>query len=148
MKKEPKPIPFSLQDIKTEQFAVLEEHYNPKAKVGVSNTIQFRIEDIQKQVIVSIAFQFVQQKQTFLKIEVSCVFKIQDAAWSLLLETHPREIRLPRTLLAQLAMLTMGTARGILFAKTETTPFSKFILPTLNLAETIQEDAVFELDAA
>jgi hypothetical protein len=148
MKKEPKPIPFSLQGIKTEQFAVFEEHYNPKAKVGFSNTIQFCVEAIQKQVFVSMAFQFAQQKRTFLKIEVSCVFKIQDAAWSLLLEAHPREVRLPRTLMAQLAMVSVGTTRGILFAKTEATPFSKFILPTLNLAETIKEDAVFELDAA
>ncbi len=148
MKKEPKPIPFSLQGIQTEQFAVFEEHYDAKAKVALSHTIQFRLEEIPKQVIVSIAFQFVQRKQTFLKIQVSCVFKIQDAAWGLLLEAHPREVRLPRTLIAHLALLTVGTTRGILFAKTEATPFSKFILPTLNLAETIQEDAVFELDAA
>ncbi len=47
--------------------------------------------------------------------------------------------------LAHLAMITTGTARGVLFAKTEATQFSKFIIPTLNVAEMIKEDASFDL---
>jgi hypothetical protein len=42
-------------------------------------------------------------------------------------------------------MLTTGTSRGVLFAKTEATQFSKFIVPTLNVTEMIKEDASFDI---
>jgi len=42
-------------------------------------------------------------------------------------------------------MITTGTARGVLFAKTEATQFSKFFVPTLNVAKMITEDAIFDL---
>jgi hypothetical protein len=51
----------------------------------------------------------------------------------------------PKGFLAHLAMITTGTSRGVLFAKTEATPFSKFIIPTLNVSEMIYEDAIFDI---
>ena len=52
----------------------------------------------------------------------------------------------PKGFLAHLAMITTGTSRGVLFAKTEATPFSKFIVPTLNVEEMIKKDAIFDIE--
>jgi hypothetical protein len=40
-------------------------------------------------------------------------------------------------------MLTIGTSRGILHAKTEGTEFNKFILPTINVNQLVEKDAEF-----
>ncbi len=41
-------------------------------------------------------------------------------------------------------MLTFGTARGILFAKTEGTPYQQLLLPPTNVDAMIKEDYVIE----
>jgi hypothetical protein len=43
-------------------------------------------------------------------------------------------------------MLTCGTARGILFAKTENTIFANIILPLINLENLIKEDVLIDLN--
>jgi hypothetical protein len=40
-------------------------------------------------------------------------------------------------------MLTVGTARGVLHAKTENTKYNRYVLPTINVASMIKNDAVF-----
>jgi hypothetical protein len=42
-------------------------------------------------------------------------------------------------------MISTGTSRGVLFAKTEATQFSKYIIPSINMAEMIKEDASFDM---
>ncbi len=54
----------------------------------------------------------------------------------------------PKGLLCHLAMLTVGTSRGILHAKTEGTCFNKYVLPTINVTEIIKEDASFDFNKA
>lgn len=43
-------------------------------------------------------------------------------------------------------MLTIGTARGVLHSKTESTPFNSFLLPTLNVNELVKKDVVFKIE--
>jgi hypothetical protein len=45
-----------------------------------------------------------------------------------------------------MGMITVGTCRGILHAKTENTKFNQFLIPTINVAELIKEDSVFEFN--
>ena len=45
-----------------------------------------------------------------------------------------------------LSVITVGTARGVLHAKTENTPFNKFVLPTINVTELVKEDVSFDLE--
>jgi len=39
-------------------------------------------------------------------------------------------------------MHTVGTARGVLHSKTESTPFNGLIIPPINVEQIIQEDIV------
>ena len=43
-------------------------------------------------------------------------------------------------------MITVGTLRGVLHAKTENTEFNEFFLPTINVTDLIKEDIRFNLD--
>lgn len=138
-------VGFALQGIKTEQFAVLEENYSPKKDIVLGTGLQFRIDSQNKQIGAFLSFEFVQGKKIFLKIQVSCHFKIEESAWTSFVQEE--KLVVPKGFLAHLSMITTGTTRGVLFAKTEGTPFSKYIIPTINVAEMIDEDGVFDISS-
>lgn len=43
-----------------------------------------------------------------------------------------------------LVSLVIGTERGIIFAKTDNTPLSKIILPSINLKSIVKDDLIVE----
>lgn len=143
MKKENTQVGFALKGIKTEQFAIFEENYSPKKETSLSTELQFKLDQNNKQIAVFLGFEFLQGKKVFLKIQVSCHFKIEESSWNSLIQEN--KLIVPKGFLAHLAMITTGTSRGVLFAKTEATPFSTFIVPTLNVAEMIKEDVSFDI---
>ncbi len=145
MKKEDTQIGFELQGIKTEQFAIFEENYISKKETGLGTELQFKIDQKNMQIGVFLGLEYIQGKKVFLKIQVSCHFKIEEKSLENFIQKRESKLIVPKGFLAHLAMITTGTARGILFAKTESTLFSKFIVPTLNVAEMIAEDAMFDL---
>ena len=136
-------VEFQLKGIKTEQFALLADHYNPSKETGFKTQFQFKIHAPSQQIGVFGAFEFIQGKQVFMKIEISCHFFIGTIAWKGFQQSEGKFL-IPKGFMAHLAMITTGTCRGVLFAKTEGSEFSKFIIPTLNVAEVIKEDGEFE----
>jgi len=143
MKKDKTQVGFALQGIKTEQFAIFEENHAPTKETSLGTELQFKLDNINKQIGVFLGFEFIQGKKVFLKIQVSCHFKIEENSWVTFIQN--KKVIVPKGFLARLAMITTGTTRGVLFAKTEATPFSKFIIPTLNVSEMIKEDASFDM---
>jgi hypothetical protein len=138
-------VSFALNGIKTEQFAILKEIYNPKKEIDLSTQLQFKFDQVNKIVAVFIGFEFSQAKKVLIKLLVSCHFQITDESWNDFINIPNSKVIFPKTFLAHLAMITLGTARGVLFAKTEGTQYSKFIIPLVNVAEKVSEDAAFDL---
>jgi hypothetical protein len=139
-------ITFNLDGIKTEQFAILEENYSDKKKsVDFGTGIQFMIDSESKFVGSVVRISFDQGKKSFLKIDVSCHFKIEDDSWNTFINKKQQTLTIPKGFLAHMAMITVGTLRGILFAKTEGTIFNKFIIPTIDVASMIEKDETFSL---
>jgi hypothetical protein len=145
MENEKNKIGFSLLGIKTEQFALEEESYSSKEKTGLSTSLQFKFEQSSKQIGVFSTFKFTQKKKIFIKIEVSCHFKVDDDSWNTFIQIKDSKLVIPKLFLAHLAMMTIGTTRGVLFSKTEGTIFSKYIIPVTNVEDEIEEDASFDL---
>lgn len=143
MKTENKEIGFTLVGIKTEQFAIFEDNYAPKRQTGLGTELQFKLDQDNNQIGVFTGFEFSQKEKVFLKILVSCHFKIEEKTMRSFIKEH--KIIIPKDFMSHLAMITLGTSRGVLFAKTESTHFSQYIVPTLNVSEMISEDAVFDL---
>jgi len=145
MEKEKNEVGFSLQGIKTEQFAIFEENFVLKKEVSFGTGLEFKVDQRNKQIGVFFVVEFRQGKKVFIKISVSCHFKIKQESWDVfLLDTNI--LKIEKGFLSHLAMLTIGTTRGVLFAKTEGTQFSKFIIPTINVNDIITEDAIFSLN--
>ncbi len=145
MEKKDTKIGFKLKGIKTEQFAVFEENYTSKKETDLSTELQFKLDYAKKQIGVFLDFEFIQSKKTFIKILISCHFTISDESWDNFENTENAQVIIPKGFLTHLAMITTGTTRGALFAKTEGTPFAKFIIPTLDLTKLIMEDALFKI---
>jgi hypothetical protein len=59
---------------------------------------------------------------------------------------NTKTIILPKGFVRHLAVLTVGTVRGILHTKTEGTDSNKFVLPTINVADMISDDAVLKFN--
>lgn len=146
MKKENIQVGFELLGIKTEQFAIFEENYSIKKETNLNTELQFKLDQTNKQIGVFLGFEFVQAKKVFIKILVSCHFKIREESWNSFIKENESKLLVPKGFLAHLAMIATGTSRGVLFAKTEGSQFSKFIIPTINITAMITEDASFEIE--
>ncbi|MGM0636374.1 MAG: hypothetical protein ACQESK_09935 [Bacteroidota bacterium] len=140
-------IGFSLEKITTDQFAIIDTAYSKDQAVDVKVGFKFGADQENKFISISFSTSFLQEKSPFLLIEVSCVFKITDEAWQDFLSDDKREMNFPKGFVAHLAMITVGTLRGVLHARTENTPFNEFLLPTINVADLIEKDIHFDLDA-
>lgn len=145
MKNDNEQVGFALQGIRTEQFAIFEENYASKKETSLGTELQFKLDQKNKQIGVFLGFEFIQGKKIFLKIQVSCHFRIEEKTWENFIQKDNAKLVVPKGFLTNMAILATGTTRGVLFAKTESTPFSKFIVPTLNGAEMINEDASFDM---
>lgn len=137
-------IGFGLIGIKTEQFAIIEKAYSESGKTKFGAGLQFKIDEKQKQVGVFLTLSFEQNNNVFLTIEVSGHFKIKEESWKSFVEND--KLSFPRNFMAHLTMIVVGTARGVLHAKTEDTKFNKFLVPTINVNDLVKEDVVFKID--
>ncbi|RYM33309.1 hypothetical protein ERX46_10215 [Brumimicrobium glaciale] len=145
MKEEKPHVDFALQGIKTEQFAIFEDNYMSKKESSLGTELKLKLDQKSKQLGVFIGFEFTQGKKVFLKIEVSCHFKIAEKSWNYFIQKQDDSLIIPKDFLAHLVMMTIGTTRGVLFTKTESTVFSTFIVPAINVTDMIKEDASFDI---
>jgi hypothetical protein len=142
-----KTVGFSLRKVSTEQFAIIEEGFEEKANIRLGTNIRSGADEKQKMVSVFTFFTFESNSKPFLIIEAGCHFVLKDDAWGQMLNKDENCLNVPKGILQHLAMLTIGTARGILHAKTEGTCFNKFIIPAINVTEMITEDSIIKFNA-
>lgn len=138
-----KPIGFALRQVKTEQFAIIEDNYKETEKVELNTSLEFKVSHETKAVGAFVKFVFEQAKCPFLIVEVSCHFNILDSSWEGFQFGENGAVIIPKNLLQHLGMITVGTARGVLHAKTEGTSLNKFIVPTVNVVEMVKDDGAF-----
>jgi len=144
MKQEISNIMFYIQQIKTEQFAIIAEHFTPPEPVELLSKIEFKLDLQQKRIGTFMSFEFHQNQKVFIKIACSCHFQIEPGSWDGLPQTES-SITIPKPFLLHIATITTGTTRGVLSCKTEGTPFATFIIPTVDLTKMVLSDAEFAL---
>ncbi len=144
MSKKQLPIQFKLVHIEEKQFASFDdvlENENPiEQEIGFGFGV-----DIEQRVIgVTMKFILHKQKLPLIKLETACYFEIESEAFKNML-IQAEEIELPCGFGKHLAMITIGTARGILFANTKNTAFNKFLIGLVNVNEMFKENIRIEL---
>lgn len=139
-------VGFGLLKIVTEQFAIIESAFVESETIQMGAGIEYGI-DIQHKVIACVfRFELMNKNSPFLLIHVRCDFGVEEDAWKEFYCSESKSICFPKGFASHLAVLTVGTARGILHAKTENTRFNEFFLPTININDFVKEDVSFNLD--
>jgi hypothetical protein len=135
-------IQFRLFNIKTEQFAILEEFYKRDKPLKVQTSTKFGF-NIEKRLIgASVKVSFESDKNPFIIIEVICHFEIESEKW---MEMYREDkIIIPKGFAAHLMMITVGTARGVLYNKLENTEFNNISVPLINVSSIFNSDIVLK----
>jgi len=133
-------IGFALHSIRTEQFATIEDSFDREGEINLSTGLNFAFEKDLKMIAVFTKFEFESNAKPFLIVETSCHFNINPDAWQMFGNEDTGNVVIPKNFMQHLTMIAIGTARGVLHAKTENTEFNSLILPTINATELVQED--------
>jgi hypothetical protein len=139
-------VGFALFDVTTEQFAILEENVSKDADIRLGTNIRFGVDAPRKIIAVFTAFTFESKGNSFMKIEAGCHFRIKSESWDEMYNTSENSLIVPLGFIRHLAVITIGTTRGILHSKTENTCYSKFILPTINVVDLIKDEVTFNFN--
>lgn len=138
-----KKIGFNLTKINTLQFAIIEEAFNAGIdKFNIETNLGFGVDSENESILSLVKIQFEQNSIPFLIIEVSCEFDVIKDFWEEF--ESKKNNTIPKGFMAHLAMITVGTTRGVLHEKTKNTKFNEFIFPTINVAKMIEKDVEFD----
>lgn len=141
-----KSVGFGLKKISTEQFATNENVCFDDESIQLGISIEFGIDEQHKMIGCASHFQFSVKDTPFIIIKVKCEFAIENISWSNFTNNENNSITFPQGFMTHLAVITVGTTRGVLHCKTENTPFNKYFLPTINVNELVTGDIVFKLE--
>jgi hypothetical protein len=140
-----KSIGFALTKINLDQFAIIETAYSEDKGIGLVTGLKFDADSVNKIIKCTVRVSFEQDHLPFLVLEASNEFAVDKDAWLSFFNESQKEIVFPKKFMAHLAMLTVGTARGMLHVKTENNKFNRYFLPPINVAEMINEDVTFDV---
>lgn len=138
-------IGFRYVRVITEQFAVLEEDVMINEKFGLQTQLRFGINSSNKILAIYSRFRFDTKDKPFLVLETSSQFKVEDENWEELVSKNRKKITFPKSFIVHLSMLSVGTARGILHARTENTIYNHLVLPTVNIDSIVEGNITLEL---
>ena len=131
-------IPYRIRSIKTLQYAIFPEKYVNDKEFGVNIAVHFDVRSDYCDIRNKLKLDFYQKDTLFLTTEIQTNFAIEQSAAKQLKEDK----RIPVGFLRYMATISVGTARGIIHARTEGTALCELVLPPVNLTNIINEDLV------
>jgi len=138
-------IKFGLRKITDGQFATVDSVEIHEDSIKLNFGFGFGVNEDLRFVGCNAKFEFLSKDLPFIILNVRCDFEIASDSWESIIDAELKTITLPVSLITHLAVLTVGTARGILHCKTQGTIFNKYFLPTLNVAESLKENIVIPI---
>lgn len=138
---------FKLSEVKTDEFATFPENLKQnesKDEVHLRVQYSYGVPDNAKKFMVSLKFNFSLNDKSIIVIKGSCFFDINELEWNHL--KNGNSITFPRKQVISMTAITIGAIRGILHAKTESTPFNKYFIPQTDLSNMIDGGIELSLD--
>lgn len=132
-------IGYALKGISTEKFEAI---FEPSGPVEINLAVSIKSNYDKRSIGLNLGIRFRENGNEFLKLESTCHFEISPNDWRGMSEPETGNVTLPKNFLNHLASIAIGTARGILHSKTENTPYNKFFLPLIDVAELGGKDLV------
>ncbi len=129
-------IPYKITQIETKQFAIFSDKFVNGDIVNINTNFNFNLKSDFVQIRCSSLIQFFQKEQLILLLEIVCIFDIANEG----VDFIKKENRVPVDFLRYMATIVVGTARGVIHAKTESTVLNSIVLPPINLVDAIKDD--------
>lgn len=141
-----KNISFSIIQISTEQFAMIPEAFKGIEPSQIQHELSFGIDKHERRIYVrkSARFHHIDNLNPFIIIDVSCQFLIAPEDWGKVKQVNSDRVILSRDFGTHLAMLVVGTLRGVLHTKTENTIFNQFVFPPIDVTVLVPSDVIFD----
>lgn len=133
-----------LRGVSVEQFATL---FEPSSNdhIELNLTIPVKTNYEERSFAIGAKVQYLENGKPFMIAESFCHYIIEKECWDKLSATSTKDVIIPRKSMDNLTKISVSTLRGIICAKTENTPFTKYFLPLFEIAPSQEgEDFVFE----
>jgi hypothetical protein len=138
-------IKIKLRNIEVHEFAIFdEEDITVNKELGYQAGFSYSLLEEKKQIECLITIELIQEKKIFLKLKASVAYLIKDDDFKTF--RNENSVIIPKILLRVITDQSIGTVRGILFAKLEKTDYNKFYLPLMDISQIVDEDEVFNID--
>lgn len=138
-------IKFGLRKITTGQFATIDSVDFKVDAIQLNFGFTFGINEDHRMVGCNVKFEFLSNGKVFIVIDVLCDFEVAQDSWNSFVNAESNIITLPLSMVTHMAILTVGTTRGVLHSKTENTKYNKYFLPTINVTDSITSDITIDL---
>lgn len=136
---------FAFTGLRTVSFAIIDKAYKKTGEANLMTELRFGLDVDDQTVTCNVHFSFEKKKdQPFLILEVQALFEIEKDDFLNKVKQDNNTYLVAKGLAVHFAVLTIGSARGVLHAKTEGTPFNEFLLPTIDVNNMLKENIVFE----
>ncbi len=132
-------VQFRLTDIEEKQFVTLVNEW-PQGEMQVSNQIQFNVDTESRIVRCSVSFEYKLNDITQMILSVENTFEFSPDSWSSMYQLQGDHWLLPAGLLQHLADITLGSARGIMAARTKDMGFPTIIIPLISTQQVIKNN--------
>lgn len=133
-------IGFRLAGIRTNEFATVDDVAVGEDKVSIKTGVGIKMSVENCVIIVETKFTFIYNDCPFIILNSECSFDIENTHFESFINESKDSYIVPKDFITHLAVIAVGTARGILHCKTENTEYNKYLLPTINLTKIIKED--------
>lgn len=138
---------FALTGLKTESFAIIDTAYKKTGKTNLLTGLGFGLDVDDHVVTCNARFSFEKKEgQPFLLLELHSSFEIEKSDFLNNVKQNDNTYLITKGLAIHFAVLTIGSARGVLHAKTEGTPYNDYLLPTIDVTNMIQDDIIFAFE--
>lgn len=138
-------VRFNMVKITTKQFAIVSEPKGEQSSIGFEWGFNVNYSMGMHRIGITPTLTLLdEQNQKLLILSLFCEFEIHPDDWQAMITG--KKLIVPKNLIEYFISQTVGTMRGVLYCKTEDTPYSFFVLPSVNVAEIVQTDAEFVIE--
>ena len=131
-------IPYRIVKIENNQFALFPEKYINGQEVKINISFNFAYSSDLKMIRCISKIDYLQSESVLLILENTTFFSIAPEGTA----SIQKDGKVPVDFLRYMATIAVGTARGIIHAKTEGSVLNSVVLPPINLEEIIKDDMV------
>jgi len=134
---------FHLKRIVTNQFGTFSDNSPFDKELNISAGLTFSTTAQLKIISCAFQYQMLAADHPYILLEITCEFGIRESSWTQL--TNSGKLVLPVGFEKHIGVITTGTTRVVLHAKTESTLFNQYPMPLINIHQILKEDIIFEI---